>query len=127
VPPDYLEDVETRAAIALEQRRRARSAAQGVGTTFAGAALVIASLVNTIAVPLLIAAIGVVVAIWMFRRRVQTIEQRLGTADELLPAADGAPFTAVASALADLRHEAAVTEALLLRLRTNRAGVPPAT
>jgi hypothetical protein len=127
VPPDYLEDVETRAAIATEQRRRARSAAQGVGTTFAGAALVIASLVNTIAVPLLVAAVGVVVAIAMFRRRVRAIERGLGSADGLLPAADGAPFAAVAAALADLRQEAAATDALLRRLRGHDTGVPPAT
>ncbi|MEY2422867.1 MAG: hypothetical protein QOI95_2934 [Acidimicrobiaceae bacterium] len=116
--PDHLDaDVETRAEMAAEHRRRARSAAQGIGTTFAGAALVIASMTATIAAPLLVVAVGIAVSIAIFRRRIRTIASQLGDPEELLLAADGSPFIAVAAALADLRREAAATDAVLRRVR----------
>ena len=108
-------DPETELADIAERRRRARTAAQGVGTSFAGMALVVASLTSTKLLPVLVALIGVLVGVAVFRRRVRAIEHH-----QVIDLRDGddSPFTAVAAALVDLREGAAATDALLRRLRT---------
>jgi hypothetical protein len=109
-------DDDVRAALAAEQRRRARSAAQAIGTTFIGAGLIVASTSTTRVLPVVIAATGAGLAVASYRRRLGAIRGQLGDPSARF-VAQSAPFDAVASALADLRTEAAATDALLRRLR----------
>jgi hypothetical protein len=111
-----ISDDDVRAALAVELHRRARSAAQGIGTTFLGAGLIVASTSTTRVLPVVIAATGVGLAVASYRRRLGAIQRQLGEPSARF-VAQSAPFDAVASALADLRTEAAATDALLRRLR----------
>lgn len=102
-----------------EEQRRARSAAFGVGTAFAGAGLIL--LPVSMHAALLSFVGGFSVTAWMFYRSV-AVERRARHRPTRGVEGDRVQFTLddIATALVELRREAAATEGLLRRVRSQR-------
>lgn len=100
----------------MEEQRRARTAALGVGTAFVGAALILLPVAVPIAVTLLL--MGVVVTGWMLHHGV-VVERAPAPTIDLQAANDaiGPALDDIAATLLDLRREAAATELVLRRVR----------